>query len=128
MHFFLRGNASAQAHCNERSTALKSDDSTALRGRRHLRDLGLLAELTAMRPCRVHGSLRAAFGVGNLAALLISGHARSASALARAGTSRHCRSQRGENGDCPDAPSSTIATRGPANYKNVSHAVPWAFS
>jgi hypothetical protein len=112
------------------STALKSDDSTALRGWRHLRDLRLLAELAAMRLCRVHRGLHVAFGVGNLAALLISSHARSASAVARAGASRRRRSQRDKKSYSPDAPSERTVARGlnPANYKNFSHVVSWAFS
>lgn len=57
-------------------TALKANNSAAFRGRRHLRDLRLLAELAAVRLCCVHGSGHAAFSIGNLAAVFVSGDAR----------------------------------------------------
>src|SRR5271165_3996021 len=111
------------------SPALKSDDAAALRGGRHLDDLGLLAELAAVRLRRVHGCRHPAFGIGNLAALLISGHSRGASALARAGASRHRGSEQRERNELPHAANDGAM---PADVNSISrpfnHAVPCAFS
>src|SRR6516225_9604639 len=54
--------------------ALKSDGAAPAVRRGHRGNGGLLAELTAMRASGFAGCSNSPFGIGNFAALLVSGH------------------------------------------------------